>query len=507
MTTSVISGPLVGAQRPRVEHVPQYASTTGPEAIELAAAAGLVLDDWQQHVLTESLGEREDGLWAAREIGLMVSRQNGKGALLEARELAGLFLLEEDLIVHSAQQFDTASAHFRRLTRRIEDTPQLARRIASRGGILRGHGNESITLSRNPETGKQPRLEIRTRTGTGGLGFSINCLIFDEAMIISDEMHQALLPTLSAMPNIQVWYTGSAVDEENPSHQGVPFARIREKGMAKSPAMAYFEWSLPHDDPAKVTEVTDEEIASVNPGLGIRLDLDYIREMEQSSLSARGLAIQRYGVGRWPRTDGLDGVVITPEQWGKCWDRESKIAGDMCFSLDVSPDRAFSSICVAGFREDGLAHVEVIRHKRGPSWVVESVAELVEKHKPLAVLLDGLSGAFALLPELNELLKEKDGLGGLHEQEVTVLGSREHAQACGMFYDAVDQQTMRHIGQPEVSEALLGAVKRDMSDAWAWSRKNSTVDITPLVGCTIALFGALTMRFPEPQFWNLDEFS
>ena len=33
-------------------------------------------------------------------MGLICSRQNGKGALLEARELAGLFLLGEELILH-----------------------------------------------------------------------------------------------------------------------------------------------------------------------------------------------------------------------------------------------------------------------------------------------------------------------------------------------------------------------------------------------------------------------
>jgi hypothetical protein len=42
-------------------------------------------------VLERALGVREDGKWAAFEVGLDVSRQNGKGGILEARELAGLF--------------------------------------------------------------------------------------------------------------------------------------------------------------------------------------------------------------------------------------------------------------------------------------------------------------------------------------------------------------------------------------------------------------------------------
>lgn len=92
-----------GRQEPRVSYAPPSVSSTGQEAIELAALAGLELDPWQQYVLGAALGERKDGTWAAKEVGLCLSRQNGKGSILEARELAGLFLLDEPLIVHSAE--------------------------------------------------------------------------------------------------------------------------------------------------------------------------------------------------------------------------------------------------------------------------------------------------------------------------------------------------------------------------------------------------------------------
>ena len=74
--------------------------------------AGLFLDDWQQFVLRHALGERADGKWAAQTVGLTVGRQNGKGSILEARELAGLFLLGEQLIIHTAHLQKTATQHF-----------------------------------------------------------------------------------------------------------------------------------------------------------------------------------------------------------------------------------------------------------------------------------------------------------------------------------------------------------------------------------------------------------
>src|SRR5499427_4923258 len=99
---------------PRLLVAPDYRSSAGQEAIELAQLAGLYLDPWEALVLEHALGEGDDGRWAAAEVGLCVPRQNGKNAVLEARELAGLFLLDEHLTIHSAQHFKTAKEHFLR---------------------------------------------------------------------------------------------------------------------------------------------------------------------------------------------------------------------------------------------------------------------------------------------------------------------------------------------------------------------------------------------------------
>ena len=110
-----------GCQRPRICQVPECAdSSAADDAIELAAMAGLVLDDWQQFVLRNSLGERADGTWAAPTVGLVCPRQNGKNAILEARELAGLFVFKESVIVHSAHEQATASEQFRRVESLID---------------------------------------------------------------------------------------------------------------------------------------------------------------------------------------------------------------------------------------------------------------------------------------------------------------------------------------------------------------------------------------------------
>ncbi len=472
-TSSVLAAP-VGAQSPRVLSIPEYGSSAGPEAVELSAMAGLILDPWQAFVLERSLGELPNGKWAAFEVGLVVPRQNGKGAVLEARELAGLFLLGERLIIHSAHQFDTSLEAFRRLLYLVESTPDFDRRVKR---VSRSHGEEGIELK-----GGQ-RIRFRTRTKGGGRGFSANCVIFDEAMILPEATHGALLPTLSAQPNPQVWYAASAVDQF--VHvDGVVLARIRQRGVKGSdPSLAYFEYSIDRDTPSRVDAQTAADLdswAQANPGLGIRILPEHI-DNESRSMDPRTFAVERLGVGDWPDPDGGLLSVITVESWMELLDRTSVAPDPVCFSFDVSPDRSMSTIAVSGMRKDGLAHVEVIDYKRGTGWLVDRIVELTAKHKATALICDGSGPAASLIPEL-----EREGV------KVMPVTAKEQAQACGLFFDAVDQARLRHLGSAEMVAAIRGAVKRPLGESWAWSRKNSSVDISPLVASTMAHWGQVT---------------
>jgi hypothetical protein len=80
------------------------------------------------------------------------------------------------------------------------------------------------------------------------------------------------------------------------------------------------------------------------------------------------------------------------------------------------------------------------------------------------------------------------------------LAAQEYAQACGSFFDTVTDGELRHLGTGELAQAVKGAVKRDLGDAWAWSRRNSRVDISPLVSCTLGLWGSMTRKASDFTF-------
>ena len=467
---------LLGAQRPRILTVPPRASSAGVEAVELARSAGLLLDPWQAFVLEEALGERPDGRWSAFEVGLIVSRQNGKGSVLEARELAGLFLFGEQLILHSAHEFKTAQEAFRRVLSLIENTPDLSRRVAR---VRTSHGEEGIELRGGA------RLRFVARSTGSGRGFSGDTVILDEAYNLPDAAIDALMPTMSARPNPQLWYTTSAPDKDLAPCDQV--ARVRRRAMAGGgESLAYFEWSIdPHVEecPPGCGDHDDAHDpaswAVANPGLGIRITAEHVGR-EHESMSASGFARERLGVGNYP-SDGEGWHVIGKPAWLALADAGSQMGQTVVFAADVTPDRSMGAISVAGWRGDGLAHVEVVEHQRGTGWMVERLSELVERWRPAAVVIDVAGPAGSLVKPL-----ELAGVG------VLVPSVREVGQACSGFFDAVAQQRVRHMDQAPLNAALAGAEKRTLGDAWAWARRGVSVDISPLVAATLALWGLET---------------
>lgn len=470
--------------RPRVAHYPPSSSSSaGQEAVDLARFAGLILDPWQAFVLEHSLAERSDGRWASRDVGLVVPRQNGKNAILEARELAGLFLLGERLIVHTAHEGATAGESMRRLEELIEAVPEFSRRVKA---FWHANGKEAIELMDGA------RIRFRTRTKGGGRGFSADCVIFDEAMILPDSTLGALLPTLSARPNPQVYFAGSAVDQAIHEH-GIVLSRLRERGHRGDSGLAYFEWSADladsegrEIDPSALTaeQIADpERWAESNPALGVRI-FDEDIEAEIKGMSNRSFAVERLGIGSWPSTDPAFGSVIDLTRWRSLTDSASTITGPVVFAFDVTPDRAFSSICAAGTRPDGLLHVQVMERHPGTGWIAERISELRDEHQPVAVICDANGPAASLAERVGN---------------VTVLTSAEYAAACGTFFDLVSQSQLRHLGTGELDSAIRGAAKRPLVDAWAWSRKSSAVDISPLVAATMAAWGAQQSN-PDPFF-------
>lgn len=467
--------------QPRILCLPKCPpSQLGDEAVALSAEQGLKLDDWQAESLRWSLRQKKNGELAASDVGCCVPRQNGKGVLVTARMLAGVVLLKEEMQTYSAHLFDTSLEAFRRLVGYIEET-DLEREIKrnKHGGLLikYSHGEEGIEFRGNR------RIRFRTRTKGGGRGFTGDTLYIDEAMYFSEWQQDALLYTLSTRKG-QMWLLGSAVDQESHEH-GVVFARLRERAIRGEKELAYFEWSLEADHPTLVApeDVADPAAwAKSNPALGVRIRQQAVEREYRATQGGRGFVVERLNVGDWPRTDHIADSIINLEQYLELRDDRSKLADPFVLAFDVSPDRR-ASIAAAGANLQGLWHWEVIENKEGTAWLPARIKELDEKQRPVAIVCDGYGPVQSIVAAVEE--------AGVKVIQVT---AAEHAQACGRFVDVIQQRSGRHLGSSELTGAIRGAKSRPLGDAWAWSRRNSDVDISPLVAATLALSAAIEGR-------------
>jgi hypothetical protein len=453
--------------------------------------AGLQLDPWQAFALHVGLGERLDGRWSAFEVAINVARQNGKGGIIEGRELAGLFLLPEKLILHSAHEFKTAKEAFLRIVTLVTNCDALRRRVKR---VRQTTGEEAIELLDGT------RLRFLARSGSSGRGFSGDCNIMDESMILGDDAMGALMPTMSARPDPQLWYLASA-GIGAPSMQ---LARLRRRALEAmrtgepDPSLVYLEWSIsPHADecPPDCTEHDDPasplSAAKANPALGYRISQEHVNR-EMLSMGAAVFARERLGVGDYPAEGEVTWRVVSEDAWRALTAPGSQAADPVAFAIDATPERSHAAICAAGTSvldggtRDGVTHVEVTDHRSGLGWVVPRAVELQEKWSPLCWVVDAGGPAGSLIPDL-----EAKGI------EVVSPKARQVAQACGGFLDAVADQTLTHLDQAPLAAALAGAELRPLGDASAWSRRGASVDISPLVAATHAAWGLHTYQMEE----------
>jgi phage terminase large subunit-like protein len=307
---------LASAERPRVLHLPRFSTSAGDEAIDLARQAGLLLDPWQQFVLRNSLGEREDGRWAAFEVGLIVARQQGKGAVLEARELAGLVLFGEQLVMHTAHELKTSMQHFKRLMTLFEATDDLRKRVKR---VSRSNGKEGLTMVSGAE------LQCLARSKGSGRGFSGDLVVMDEAYALTEEQMDATIPTMLARDNSQVWYTSSPPLD---AVSGQILMGLRERAEAGGGSrLAWFDYGLAGSlDKVDEMDLDDRDawfraLPSMRSGRVREENVQVMRD----SLTDKGFAREILGI--WPPGLGRSFRIVSEDDWADAYDAESEIDG------------------------------------------------------------------------------------------------------------------------------------------------------------------------------------
>lgn len=437
------------------------------EAIELGECYGLTLDPDQKATLYAALGERADGSWAASEIGDFKGRQAGKNDTVKVRQLAGLELFGERLLLHTAHEFATANEDFLRIVALFEAYDDLRKKVAR---VRYANGEQGIEYINGA------RLKYRARTGGAGRGFAeADLVIYDEAQHLQAEQLAASMPTMLISRNFQAWFLGSGGFASSSQARALRTRAILGNG----DRLAYTE------NTAQTCKVIDGRIVLIDPDLGSLLDHDVLMshpgyahdrvpfESMKTMHDAMGSALfAREILCVWDATDVVDGP-ISLAQWMDLVDKGSTPVGPVSYAIDVSPDFKWTSFALAGCRKDDHLHVEVGKRNVGTDWVIDYAKSL-----GVEVRVAPSSPAGFLIPLLRE--------AGVTVVEVS---QQEVTQCCSRLISAVSEGTVHSLGGNELPAAISNSTISQRGDAQSWSRVKSSGDISALCAVTIAVGG------------------
>jgi hypothetical protein len=426
------------------------------DAVELAALAGLPLDPWQAEILTES-GRHVGNRWSAFEVVAMVPRQNGKSYLVPARALAGALLYGEKLILYSAHEYRTAQETWR-LVREACESPLIESHVRR---ISITAGGEEVEFHNGA------RFKMLARTRHSGRGFSPDCLIMDEAFTISADVMAAVLPSVVARPNAQVWYLSSAGTYESET-----LLDLRRRGhSAASSRLAYWEWCADETDDHRDPRIH----AATNPAYGRRIFFDSVAR-ELDALSRRAFMRERLGV--W--TETLVDTVLDEETVNALTVDLPAPPTDgrpIGWGVDAAWDRTGAAVCAAFRDDDGHPVLVLVDARPGAGWLPDRLGELSERYEVGGWAFDARGGLVDLM----------DRAARDHDVALRPMKYSDYPSACAGLVQRVTDGSVRFGRAPALISDAVNATATPLPTGWVWSRKVATPP-THLIAATAALW-------------------
>lgn len=444
---------LLGEQAlPRVDVAPPPTRANAWEDVaDLSRRFGVTLDEWQEAVLRSAMGERTDGTWAAKQVGVSAPRQNGKSQLIVARALAGALLFGEKKIVISAHAQDTARETFAKFLEIRDVCPALDERIDK---VMSALNREFIRFKNGAV------IQFKARTVSGSRGFSSDCLLLDEAQILGMPAWVSINSTMSARPNPQVWLLGTP---PTPEDNGEVFTSIRKAALGgKSRTLAWLEWGAdPEDDPA-----LDATRAKANPAWHTRINHEIVQG-EYETYPPERFALDR--LGRWISEDLIAAAI--PEWPGLVGPPPSSPEGGaLGVACDVEETRAVLAWC--SDPESPFVAINDARPWTARESFAEHVADVQQRLRcPVVVRAKS-----TLIPAL-----EAAGV------ELTLAARDDRIQAASDLAAACQRLDLRHGDYPELNAAVTAAKWRTLDG------RRVLVDLVgDLEAATLAMWGATT---------------
>lgn len=470
-------------------------TSLGFAAIEYAHdVLGKTLYPWQEWALIHALeikGDLETGWkFRYRTILFMISRQNGKTVLSEVIASFFLNVLCVDSVFGTSLSLDKAEEVWEAVINDQENVAELASDIAR---ISRTNGNKRLIL-----TGLR-QYKVGAPTRRAGRGDSNDLVMLDEIREHRDwETWAAAAASTNAKPNGLIVCFSNAGDPDS-----IVLRQIRSQAIdningesatdfggeeVDGSTLGLFEWSSPEG--AKTDDM--EALAQANPAMGYgflteRALLSNRTTFPENKFRSECMCQQVETLLPQPFPEGA---------WAAALDDSSHIAQDseLFFGIDLSQNRRWTSIAVAGLREDGNYHIEVVARQIGTEWAFKWF-ETRQKDRLMNLAFQGrgcpgvgLAEQICTLPNVNRMAIEAGDL----------------TAGWGRFWDGIaanEPESNRgglkifHLSQPVLDAPAKTMQLRQLGGGVELpDRVKSPDDASPMIACFVAFSAATQMK-------------
>ncbi|MDJ0321667.1 hypothetical protein [Pseudarthrobacter sp. PS3-L1] len=422
--------------------------------------------------------------WAATEFGALVARQNGKGEILVAYDLAHLFLFprpdkRRKSILHTAHEFKTAMDGYDRLRGVVESVPQLSAQVEN---VYKGNTASIILKPKPGQTSLGNRIKFIARSKNSGRGFSADVIVYDEAQELSVPARNALTYTQSAVPNRQEFYTGT-VPEDGLNDSEV-FEGVRDRGRSNDVnRTGWAEWSpAGSEDPdlAELIDLGDEKVwADSNPAKDIRIRTETIAEQHDRDKSPNRQDFGRERCSVWPNRRPEQEVIhndISLKAWADSFMEGAALGPNPVLAVSLGRGGGYATISAAS-RSGERIFVETRDTRLQTLWVPKALRALQDALSPSLVVLDEKNCA----PILTDLSMAGVGYMGVNAGEV--------AGAFGLMVESVNAGMVLQRGQDDLLQSLKNATTRPLVGGLTWDQTDPSEPITQIQSVTLAHWG------------------
>ena len=445
-----------GVTEPRIWTKSPDLPSYGIQFIEFCESIGFKLLPWQQFLAHEICKVNEDDKWYFKEVGVIISRQNGKSTFMQLMILWRMYALEQKLQVHTAHKLTTSSEIFWKIDNAIQENASLIERF---GKKYESKGSQEIKL----KTGE--RYLVRANNSASRGIAAPDTVYMDEVREFhDDEVWSSLRYTQMATPNPQTLIFSNAGDQHS-----IILNRLRERGLAAASGaddkIGWFEWSA---EPG--CDIRDKNAwMQANPSAGYTISLDNL----EAAMSDEESIVRTELLCQWV---SVVNPAISPTNWTASADKNLKLDREQqtWFAIDLSPDRKAGAL-IAGQQKGELINVVLLRTWTNPinldaKQIANDIADEVRKYQIETVAYSRQTSAAIAA------LLAPAGIS------TTPIDGALYGQACDEMLSAITSDRLRHPDNDEFNRQVLSAVKLPFKDGgWYLGRKVSNATICAAV--------------------------